>query len=52
MGQTECGLQRVEVDRLAQVRDLQIAALRVRYAGSGPGKQRLHPQQWLLIEWP
>lgn len=28
------------------------AALRVRHAGSGTGKQRLHPQQWLLIEWP
>jgi SRSO17 transposase len=28
------------------------AALRVRYAGSGTGKQRLHPLQWLLIEWP
>ena len=28
------------------------AALRVRYAGSGTGKQRLHPLQCLLIEWP
>jgi SRSO17 transposase len=28
------------------------AALRVRHAGSGTGKQRLHPQEWLLIEWP
>ncbi|WP_119157860.1 IS701 family transposase [Caldimonas tepidiphila] len=28
------------------------AALRVRHAGPVTGKQRLHPLQWLLIEWP
>ncbi|TCL15231.1 DDE superfamily endonuclease [Azotobacter chroococcum] len=28
------------------------AAVRVRPAGSVSAKQRLHPQQWLLIEWP
>jgi len=28
------------------------AAVRVRIAGSVSAKQRLHPQQWLLIEWP
>lgn len=28
------------------------AALRVRHAGPATGKQRLHPLQWLLIEWP
>ena len=28
------------------------AAVRVRLAGSVSAKQRLHPQQWLLIEWP
>ena len=28
------------------------AALRVRHAGGNIGKARLHPQQWLLIEWP
>ena len=28
------------------------AAVRVRQAGSNIGKARLHPAQWLLIEWP
>jgi SRSO17 transposase len=28
------------------------AALRVRHAGGNIGKARLHPEQWLLIEWP
>ena len=28
------------------------AAVRVRHAGGNIGKARLHPQQWLLIEWP
>jgi SRSO17 transposase len=28
------------------------AAIRVRHAGGNIGKARLHPQQWLLIEWP
>lgn len=28
------------------------AALRVRHAGGNAGKARLHPEQWLLIEWP
>jgi SRSO17 transposase len=28
------------------------AAVRVRHAGGNVGKARLHPQQWLLIEWP
>ena len=28
------------------------AAVRVRHAGGHFGKARLHPEQWLLIEWP
>lgn len=28
------------------------AAVRVRHAGGNMGKARLHPEQWLLIEWP
>jgi SRSO17 transposase len=28
------------------------AALRVRHAGGNIGRARLHPEQWLLIEWP
>lgn len=28
------------------------AAVRVRQAGGNIGKARLHPQQWLLVEWP
>jgi SRSO17 transposase len=28
------------------------AAMRVRHAGGNIGKARLHPEQWLLIEWP
>lgn len=28
------------------------AAVRVRPAGGNIGKARLHPEQWLLIEWP
>ena len=28
------------------------AAVRVRHAGGNAGRARLHPQQWLLIEWP
>lgn len=28
------------------------AAVRVRQAGGNIGKARLHPEQWLLIEWP
>lgn len=28
------------------------AAVRVRHAGGNTGRARLHPQQWLLIEWP
>jgi SRSO17 transposase len=28
------------------------AAGRVRHAGGNAGRARLHPQQWLLIEWP
>lgn len=28
------------------------AAVRVRHAGGNTGKARLHPLQWLLIEWP
>jgi SRSO17 transposase len=28
------------------------AAVRVRCAGGNPGKARLLPEQWLLIEWP
>lgn len=28
------------------------AAVRVRHAGGNLGKARLHPEQWLLIEWP
>ena len=28
------------------------AAVRVRHAGGNAGKARLHPEQWLLIEWP
>lgn len=28
------------------------AALRVRHAGAVTHAQRLHPEQWLLIEWP
>ncbi len=28
------------------------AAIRVRHAGGNIGKARLHPEQWLLIEWP
>jgi SRSO17 transposase len=28
------------------------AAVRVRHAGGNIGKARLHPAQWLLIEWP
>ncbi|MDP9604642.1 UNVERIFIED_ORG: SRSO17 transposase [Variovorax paradoxus] len=28
------------------------AAVRVRHAGGNVGKARLHPEQWLLIEWP
>ncbi len=28
------------------------AAVRVRHAGGNIGKARLHPTQWLLIEWP
>jgi SRSO17 transposase len=28
------------------------AALRVRHAGGNIGQARLHPEQWLLIEWP
>jgi SRSO17 transposase len=27
------------------------AAVRVRHAGGNAGRARLHPQQWLLIEW-
>ena len=27
-------------------------AVRVRHAGGNIGKARLHPEQWLLIEWP
>lgn len=26
--------------------------MRVRHAGGNAGRARLHPQQWLLIEWP
>jgi len=28
------------------------AAVRVRQAGGNAGRARLHPEQWLLIEWP
>lgn len=28
------------------------AAVRVRHAGGNVGRARLHPEQWLLIEWP
>lgn len=28
------------------------AAVRVRHAGGDRGRARLHPEQWLLIEWP
>lgn len=28
------------------------AAVRVRHAGGNIGKAHLHPEQWLLIEWP
>jgi SRSO17 transposase len=28
------------------------AAVRVRHAGGNTGRARLHPAQWLLIEWP
>jgi SRSO17 transposase len=28
------------------------AAIRVRHAGGNIGQARLHPEQWLLIEWP
>ena len=28
------------------------AAVRVRHAGGNAGRARLHPEQWLLIEWP
>jgi SRSO17 transposase len=28
------------------------AAVRVRHAGGNTGRARLHPEQWLLIEWP
>jgi SRSO17 transposase len=28
------------------------AAVRVRHGGGNIGKARLHPEQWLLIEWP
>ena len=28
------------------------AAVRVRHAGGNAGKARLHPEQWLLMEWP
>jgi len=28
------------------------AAVRVRHAGGNAGRARLHPRQWLLIEWP
>lgn len=28
------------------------AAVRVRHGGGNVGRARLHPQQWLLIEWP
>lgn len=28
------------------------AAVRVRHAGGNIGRARLHPEQWLLIEWP
>lgn len=28
------------------------AAVRVRHAGGNAGRARLHPQRWLLIEWP
>jgi SRSO17 transposase len=28
------------------------AAVRVRHAGGNIGKARLHPEEWLLIEWP
>lgn len=28
------------------------AAMRVRHAGGNAGRARLHPEQWLLIEWP
>ena len=28
------------------------AAVRIRHAGGNIGKARLHPEQWLLIEWP
>lgn len=27
-------------------------AVRVRHAGGNTGRARLHPEQWLLIEWP
>lgn len=27
-------------------------AVRVRHAGGNAGRARLHPEQWLLIEWP
>jgi SRSO17 transposase len=29
-----------------------VAAVRVRHAGGNTGRARLHPEQWLLIEWP
>lgn len=28
------------------------AAVRARHAGGNAGRARLHPEQWLLIEWP
>jgi len=28
------------------------AAVRVRHAGGNPGRARLRPEEWLLIEWP
>jgi SRSO17 transposase len=28
------------------------AAVRVRHAGGNTGRARLHPEQWLLIQWP
>lgn len=28
------------------------AAVRVRHAGGNAGRARLHPERWLLIEWP
>jgi SRSO17 transposase len=28
------------------------AAVRVRHAGGNAGRARLHPEQWLLIQWP